>query len=72
MNDCRTCGRKIRYRVMKMTVNRKRGVGGWLETEDQPQCPCLKDFVADKMRSDKRVPHAITKMIDRWNTENPQ
>jgi hypothetical protein len=70
MNDCRTCGRKIRYRVMRVTVNRKRGVGAWLETEDQPQCLCLKDYIVDQPRSDKSKPSKCQQLIDRWNTEN--
>jgi hypothetical protein len=71
MNDCRICGRKIRYRVVKISVNGKRGVGAWLETEDQPPCPCLNDCVVDKLRSDKSRPSKCDLLIKRWNDENP-
>ena len=72
MNDCQTCGRKIKCRVMKISVNRKRGVGAWLETEDQPQCPCLEPYVTDKLRSDKSKPSKCDLLIKRWNDENPE
>lgn len=74
MNDCRTCGRKIRYRVMRVSINRKPGVAAWLETEDQPQCPCLKAFAVDQPRrpaKERHKPSACDAMIKRWNDENP-
>lgn len=70
MNDCITCGRRIRFRAMKVTVNRKRGCAHWLEPADGETCPCLKDWAWTKWRSDKSRPTETEKRIAAWNEQN--
>lgn len=72
MNDCITCGRKVRLRTVRTSFNRKQGVSHWLEVDDsgyQP-CPCLKDFYWTKWKADKTRPTITEKKIAEWNTQN--
>ena len=70
-NPCLQCGKEVRLRAMRGTVNRKRGVGYWLELAEGETCPCLKPWLCDVMKADKRKPSNLEKMQEKWNAENP-
>lgn len=72
LNPCQTCGRPIRLRVVRMAINGRQGVGQWLSNADgDTDCPCLKDWCWDKMRSDKSKPTPFERKRDEWNALNP-
>lgn len=71
MNDCITCGRKIRLRSIKTSFNRKQGCAHWLEPSEGGECVCLKGFCWTKWRSDKSRPSVTENKIAEWNVENP-
>lgn len=71
MNPCVTCGREIRLRAMRVSVNRKRGCANWLAPQNGPNCICLDDYAVTKWRSDKSRPTVTDKMIAEWNSKNP-
>ena len=69
MTDC-PCGKPVRLRATRITVNRKSGVAHWIEhTDGSPMhegedwsCAMLKPY--PKQESER--PRA--KMVERWNT----
>ena len=67
MKSCAICGREVRLRVVRGTINRKRGVGCWLEPADGEQCPCLKDWLWDKMVADKTKPSITERKLAEWD-----
>ena len=68
MKPCKTCGRQIRYCVMRVSFNRKRGVACWLQPADGENCPCLKDWCWTKWRSDKSRPSITDRKLAEWET----
>jgi len=71
MNDCITCGRKIRFHSVKVSFNGKRGCSHWLTPAEGGECICLKDFCWTKWRADKSRPTITEKKVAEWNGANP-
>ena len=71
MNDCITCGRKIRFRSVRTSFNRKQGCSHWLEPAEGGDCICLKAFCWTKWKSDKSRPSITEKKIAEWDAQNP-
>lgn len=73
INPCVQCGCDVRLRVMRVTVNRKRGVSHYLEHDNHFQpCDAVTGFACSMLK-----PYPPTgkqpcdAMLARWNAKNP-
>lgn len=71
MNDCITCGRRVRLGHCRVSINRKRGMAMWIEPAEGDNCPCLKEWEWTKWKADKTKPSITEKKITEWNAANP-
>ena len=71
MNPCVTCGRAIRFKVMRITVFGKLGVSQWLATADGDKCPCLEEWAWTAFKPYPK-PSAGAAKIAQWNVLNSQ
>lgn len=73
LNPCR-CGRAVRLRAMKVTIDRRRGVGHWIEHVDgtdvgTPSCTTAsKPFHCVELKPYPKATkdQASSKLIERW------
>ena len=70
INPCKTCGSPIRLRVMRVSVNRKRGVAQWFEASENRDCPCLKEWAWSIFKPYAKNPSEFEKRREAWNKAN--
>lgn len=69
MSPCRKCGGEVRLAHMRVSFNRKRGMGMWIEHisgDDEKCCDGTKGWEWTKWRSDKSKPSETDKMLTKW------
>jgi len=65
MNNC-TCGKEVRLRACKITVNRHRGITNWIEHMDGTKVCVPGEWSSAEMKP-YRTPRQSAVMMERWD-----
>jgi len=65
MNNC-TCGKDVRLRACKITVNRHRGITNWIEHMDGTRVCPPGEWSSAEMKP-YQTPRQSAALVDRWN-----
>lgn len=74
LNPCKKCGGPVRLSAIRLTVNRKRGVGHSIVHLGLSSCDGTDGFscAAFKPYPRRQEDREYHKLMARWNEENPQ